>query len=425
VTAAGLLSVMFCCAPLLAQTQQPQVTGPPLRPPTLDDTIEAGDDEAGEPARKLVSWNEYELKFFTLRFGAGFLYEYAAYGQDVDSKEQFELHPQPKLRDARLLFRGRFKFDRSTTWSMGIMWDAPAKKFVFRQTQIMIAVPEIWGHIAVGRTKEGFSLNKVMIGYAGWTMERATISDATIPILADGVKWIGYIPEKHILWNAGIYMDALSSRQTFSTYKQQAVGRIAWVPLMSEATEKVLHVGLNLRYGKVADGMLQLRSRPEVFPAPFFVDTGKYPVDSTTMAGIEAYYRPGPLLTGTEFYFQKQDAPEKGDPLFQGGEVFVSWLPTGEVRVYNTRGGYFDQISPRRPVFEGGPGAWELVGRFSYIDLDSRSVRGGKFWRFTPMVNWHVSDNIRLEFAYGYGSLDRFDLAGKTQFFQSRVQLQF
>jgi phosphate-selective porin OprO/OprP len=308
---------------------------------------------------------------------------------------------------------------------MGIMWDAPAKKFVFRQTQIMIAVPEIWGHIAVGRTKEGFSLNKVMIGYAGWTMERATISDATIPILADGVKWIGYIPEKHILWNAGIYMDALSSRQTFSTYKQQAVGRIAWVPLMSEATEKVLHVGLNLRYGKVADGMLQLRSRPEVFPAPFFVDTGKYPVDSTTMAGIEAYYRPGPLLTGTEFYFQKQDAPEKGDPLFQGGEVFVSWLPTGEVRVYNTRGGYFDQISPRRPVFEGGPGAWELVGRFSYIDLDSRSVRGGKFWRFTPMVNWHVSDNIRLEFAYGYGSLDRFDLAGKTQFFQSRVQLQF
>ena len=26
------------------------------------------------------------------------------------------------------------------------------------------------------------------------------------------------------------------------------------------------------------------------------------------------------------------------------------------------------------------------------------------------MVNWHLSDNVRLEFAYGYGSLDRFGL---------------
>jgi len=108
-----------------------------------------------------------------------------------------------------------------------------------------------------------------------------------------------------------------------------------------------------------------------------------------------------------------------------GGDAFVSWLPTGEVRVYNTHGGFFDQISPLRPVFNGGPGAWELVGRFSYIDLDSGPVKGGKFWRITPVVNWHMSDNVRLEFIYGYGSLNRFDLVGKTQFFQTRVQLQF
>jgi len=41
------------------------------------------------------------------------------------------------------------------------------------------------------------------------------------------------------------------------------------------------------------------------------------------------------------------------------------------------------------------------------------------------MVNWHLSDNIRLEFAYGYGTLDRFGLEGTTQFFQSRIQLLF
>jgi hypothetical protein len=40
------------------------------------------------------------------------------------------------------------------------------------------------------------------------------------------------------------------------------------------------------------------------------------------------------------------------------------------------------------------------------------------------MANWYLSDVMRLEFTYGYGSLNRFNLVGKTQFFQSRIQLK-
>src|SRR3954464_5430479 len=58
-------------------------TTPPSHPPTLDDTLDAGDDEAGEPARKLVTWNEFNLKFTTFRFGAGFLYDTAAFAQNA------------------------------------------------------------------------------------------------------------------------------------------------------------------------------------------------------------------------------------------------------------------------------------------------------------------------------------------------------
>jgi hypothetical protein len=35
-----------------------------------------------------------------------------------------------------------------------------------------------------------------------------------------------------------------------------------------------------------------------------------------------------------------------------------------------------------------------------------------------------MSDNVRLEFSYGYGQLDRFGLRGRMQFFQTRLQLQ-
>ena len=142
------------------------------------------------------------------------------------------------------------------------------------------------------------------------------------------------------------------------------------------------------------------------------------------MFALEAYYRPGPLLVGSEYFWQKDDAPTVGNPLLHGGEVAVSWLATGETRAYNTKGGFFNQVSPLRSVFSGGPGAWELVGRFSYIDLNGGTIAGGKFWRATPMVNWHMSDQVRLEFVYGYGSLTRFGLVGRLHFFQSRVQLQ-
>jgi phosphate-selective porin OprO and OprP len=427
-TATGIfLTMLWCCWSHPAWGQQTSGGQQPTggRPATLDDSPpEAGDEELAEPERKILKWNEFEGKRATFRLGAGFLYEYAAYSQDEESKEQFALFPTPKVRDARFVLKGRLKFHRPMSWSSGIMWDVPTEKFLFRETGVMIDVPEIWGQVFIGRTKEGVSLNKVMVGYAGWTMERTPISDATIPILADGIKWLGYVPKKRLLWNLGFYGDRFSEGQTFSSYARQVAARIAWVPMESEETGRVLHLGFNLRFGRPDDGKLQLRSRPEAFPAPYFVDTGSFAVNNTKMAGIEAYYRPGPLLFGTEYYFQKADAPASGNPLFHGGNVVMSWLPTGETRVYNTRGGFFNQVSPLRPVFQGGPGAWELVTNFSYIDLDSAALHGGRFWRFTPMVNWHLSDNVRLELAYGYGSLNRFGLVGATQFFQTRLQLQ-
>jgi phosphate-selective porin OprO/OprP len=427
VIAAGFLIValLFVGAPPPAHGQDtPQPTPTPVIQSTLDKTLEAGEAGGEGPARKLVSWNEFDGKYASVRIGGGFLYEFDAYAQDDDSKTQFRMNPDDKVRDMRFLLKGRLKFftKRKVTYSVGIMYDANNEEWVARQTGLMIEVPEIWGHLFVGRTKEGFSLNKVMVGYAGWTMERFTMNDATIPILADGVKWFGHNEKYHFIWNLGIYKDWISQSQGFSTYDHQVVGRVAWVPERSEDT--ILHVGLGVRYGVPKDKKIQLRSRPEANPAPYFIDTGKFAADNTKMLGPEIYYRPGSLLVGSEWFFQKADAPASGDPLFHGGDVFVSWLATGEIRSYNTQGGYFNGISPARPVFSGGPGAWEFVGRFSYSDLDGGTLKGGKFWRNTPMVNWHMSDNIRLEMVYGYGSLDRFSLQGRTQFFQTRIQFQ-
>ena len=195
-----------------------------------------------------------------------------------------------------------------------------------------------------------------MVGYAGWTMERATISDATIPILADGIKWLGWLPKQRILWNLGAYGDCALRGAGLLDLRQPVRGpRGLAARSRPRRSATLLHVGVSARYGKPNEGKLKLRSRPEAFPADYFVDTGDFACEDTKMLGLEAYYRPGPLLVGTEYFVQWANAPESGDPVFHGGEVVVTYLLTGETRGYNTRGGFFNQVSPATSVFQRRP----------------------------------------------------------------------
>ena len=186
---------------------------------SLDDTVDAGemDDDIDHAPREMAKWNEYRGPHFTAKAGMGFLVDTAAYAQDTASKEQITMLPAQRLRDFRFVLGGSFpSLPRKVTWNVGIMYDAPSHSWFIRQTGVMIAVPKLWGNIFIGRSKEGFSLNKVMVGYDGWTMERSTMSDATIPLLADGFKWLGYTPKHGFLWNFGYYNDWLSQGQSFS-----------------------------------------------------------------------------------------------------------------------------------------------------------------------------------------------------------------
>ena len=108
--------------------------------------------------------------------------------------------------------------------------------------------------------------------------------------------------------------------------------------------------------------------------------------------GYEIYFSAGPLLIGSEYYVHRFSSSVIGDANFRGGEAVVCYLITGESRPYNTTGGNIYGFVPvDKPVFQGGPGTWEAVLRFSTLNLDDGAVQGGTFWRFTPMVNWSVS----------------------------------
>jgi phosphate-selective porin OprO/OprP len=400
----------------------------PLQATATDPTVHTATDaaEAGGnlPESAWVKFNHWEGKRFSLRWGGGFLWDYSAYSQDDDSQEQLTLDPESDLRDFRVIVKGKLFWPDRLTYTLGYMYDKAKDSWRWRQTGLMLKIPEAYGEVFVGRSKEGFSTNKIMVGYQGFTMERAAINDALLPILADGIKWTGYIPSGRFVYNLGYFKDTRTQYESFNKNDHQMVARGVWLPFMG--TDKgLLHLALQYRRGKSDDGFLQYRSKPESFQAQeFAIDTGKFAADHSQTYGVEAYWRPGPLLIGMEYFFNQVDAPDSRNPLFHGGEIILADILTGETRPYNARGTYFERVTPAHSVFEGGRGAWELVVRCSYADLIDGPIQGGRFWRLTPALHWHMSENVRLGFTYGYGVLDRFDLEGATQFFATRLQLQ-
>ncbi|HEU5291399.1 MAG TPA: porin [Cyclobacteriaceae bacterium] len=419
-----IIILIFFAATSTAFGQQP---GPDKIPDgTQGEQLEILEADSLPKKWKDKHWRLFPGKITTFKFGGGFLYDFAAYKQDEAGKRQsdssgYVLEPTFKVRDFRVTASGQFKTKRTISWKLGMMYDGISREWFVRESGIMINVPELHSNFFIGRTKEGFSLNKVMVGYAGWTMERQMALDV-IPILADGVKWLGFEPKSRVLWNIGVYNDVFSEGEGFSTYEWQFASRIGWLPVMSADKKDIVHVGINYRYGETLNNEIRLKSRPEADPAPYFIDTGKFPAQYSNHVGGEMYYRSGPLMLGSEFYLHIFNSEETNNPVFRGGDIVVSYLITGETRPYNTSTGIFGFTPINRPVFKGGPGAWEAIFRFSTLDLTSGTVKGGKFWRITPMVNWYLNKDIRLELAYGYGILDRFELKGATHFFQTRIQ---
>jgi len=379
-----------------------------------------------DPQTKKLPPNEFDGSYSTFKIGFGYIADFATFKQSKVFQQQMdsanlEVKSSIETRDGRILGSGVLKTKRTLAWKFAFMYDGDDKIWMVRESGITIGVPEIHGHIFVGRTKEGYSMVKVMNGHSPWAAERQMALDV-IPILADGIKYFGYLPKSRVFLNLGYYNDFLSEGQGFSTYKWQAVGRVGWLPYYDKEQNRVIHIAANLRYGKPVDGKMTLKSRPESNPAPQILNTGSFQSDHSTHIGGELYYSNGRLLIGSEVMLHNFQSKDFEDHKFFGGNVMISYIFTGGRRPYTTTGSILGFVKVKKSIFNGGWGDWEAVVNLSSLDLNDGSINGGKFWRITPMVNWYMTKYMRMEFIYGYGVLDRYKLKGNLQIFQARIQ---
>jgi phosphate-selective porin OprO and OprP len=420
-----LVVIFFMVTPSISFAQKDTVKTIPDGTEGVVHVVHGSDTGAIKP--KTLPPNEFEGAYSTFKIGGGYIHDFSAYMQSDVFKEQMDsagldVGSKVKLRDFRILASGRFKnTKRSLAWKAAYMWDGDKNIWMLRETGLTIGVPELAGHLFIGRTKEGYSMVKVMNGHSPWTQERQMALDP-IPILADGFKWFGYLPKSRVFWNLGAFYDWTSKGQSFSTFEWQYVARVGWLPFYQKEQNKVLHLAANLRYGKPLNGKFTVKSRPESNPAPQIINTGEFQTNRSHHIGGEIYYSTGRLLLGSEMMVHRFTSDKSGDHSFFGGDIVATYFFTGTKRPYNTTGSIFGFVPVRKSVFKGGWGEWEGVLRFSTFDLNDGSIQGGQFWRITPMVNWYVTRVIRIEFVYGYGVLDRFNRKGNVQFFESRLQ---
>lgn len=74
---------------------------------------------------------------------------------------------------------------------------------------------------------------------------------------------------------------------------------------------------------------------------------------------------------------------------------------------------------------KGGWGAWEIAGRFSFLDLNSGDVHGGRLSMLTAGVNWYLHSHVKWRFDYGFGHVTGRQPEGNLNIFQTRMEVDF
>jgi len=187
-------------------------------------------------------------------------------------------------------------------------------------------------------------------------------------------------------------------------------GRLTFVPVHTDCM--VYHLGILGRY----QSMNNVRSGVPVFQPNLFrtgpeararntaelANTGAIRARSYNVVSGEALAMWGPAWIEGEYHrADVQRVPTitvsstRDNPEFHGWHLQGGYMLTGESRVYDYMTGTLRNPSPAERC-----GAWEIVARYSYVNLADRDIQGGSEHNTSVGVNWFVNDNVRIAANY-------------------------
>jgi phosphate-selective porin OprO/OprP len=354
----------------------------------------------------------------------------AYFSEDDDNVAAFgEPDPGFELRRAFLEFGGVYKQLDFNFWvnlsnfaDFNILGNDEnfGSQVDFRNIFVGLHGIPVVGNVRVGYFKEPFGLEEITSSNDITFMERS-LTDAFIERRNLGVMLQRrFTEERRMTAAVGVYRDANNDLETDDGYG--VTGRVTAAPILTEDGRRVLHFGTSATFRVPSDDTLRFLSRPESATGAVFVDTAFFDADRELRVGLEAATVLGSLSLQTEALVAASDAPAADDPVFWSYYVMASYVLTGEHRSYRERVGAFGSVHPARPFPAEGAGAWELAGRYSYLDLDSGNLEGGVLHDWTIGLNWYANQHARVMFNYIAAHPQGF---GFEHILQARLQLSF
>ncbi len=335
--------------------------------------------------------------------------------QDQASRDSFgEIPGGEAFRRARIAVFGTYGL---TEYRIGMDFALSGRPSFLDVYAGLHELPGI-GRIRVGHFFEPFCLERNTANMFVTFMERSMIDQAFAPGRNTGIMANNTWMNDRATWGLGYFRtDSDVYGDDVGTDFENAVsGRLTGVPIYDEWTNghQYVHLGMAYSIRAANDRTVRFRAQPEarlgaaIPNVPFFVDTGSIPSDFFQLLGGEVICTRGPFSIQSEYMLSAVDSISQGDLYFHGCYLFCSYFLTGEHRPYRRDNGTVDRVIPltdfvqqgHDSCVEVGPGAWELVARLSYLDLNDATVQGGELTDVTVGLNWYLNPYLRVTTNY-------------------------
>ena len=314
------------------------------------------------------------------------------------------------------------------------------------------------GNVRVGQYRQPFSMT-------AWdSIKQLTFLERPLPFLAFvpfrrlGVMSFDTNSDESMTWafavfraNADQYGNDIGNSGGFG-----GSARVTWLPMDFDEAH-YMHLGLGYDYSAPGNNSAFFRTPPEFFlgsqltagfvgtsglptpgaidGVPFFANTGPQMVQNFQLLGPEWAGSVGSFHYQTEAVLALVDQINGPTAYLPSAYAQAGIFLTGEHRPYNKQMGAFGTVEPRQPFVRcnssgcccgEGWGAWEVAGRWSYVDLNDKNIAGGRLTDYTFGLNWYLHTHAKFQFNYIHAELVHPTLGeSHTNIFATRCHLDF
>jgi phosphate-selective porin OprO/OprP len=311
----------------------------------------------------------------------------ADYYESFWSSDGDDSNSELQLRNARL----QLDYDFPRGWEAKLQVDADADSddsdvdlgsTYLRYTKWDIA------DITLGKMKEPLGMERNTGSAKLLTIEGAMMTRAFTPGKGWGLHLFN--ANKRRRWALAAVQEDDQDNDYSEDEPVAITGRYTWSPL--NTAEETLQLGGSASLRDWNKNSYRIRNRAEVDSADAVVRSAEFKADQQAVLGLEGVWRRDSMQLQGEYMFTRIEEVDGPDWDYSGYYVTGSYLLGGEQRRF--RDGEFRSLKPR-----SASGAWELVARYSYLDVRERGL-GSKASVTTLGVNYYRGRNLKLMLAF-------------------------